>query len=362
MSSSPSKRGVGLNAGSRVHYIDHLGIICIIMEIPLLVVEEIDQKTALHYYPEIKCEFTPFQHFSPEFLIAHYDVLYMSDLWDRDTIREKFAPLEKRYKKTIRNVHVPHGYSDKGFYLRKVAKEDIALLYGQNMLDMLEQEGVKQDLRDYVITGNYRYTYYKKHKVFYDKIVHEEVVGRFGKKQPTILYAPTWLDLEESSTFFSSCDEILGRLPDHYNMIVKLHPRLELDDTINYYRILGKYDHKPNVLFLNNYPIVYPFLDFCDIYLGDMSSIGYDFLAFNKPMFFLNAKNRHAERDRGLYLFRCGVEVKAEQFSNLYPLIEQSLPYDKERYSAIRQEVYHYTFGEERPFSDIKADILRILG
>lgn len=351
------KKGIGLNAESRVHYIDHLGVVCIIMGVPLLLLDEQDQALAQRYYPELDCRFMPFDEFSPEILIADYDVVYMSDLWDRDTKSAKFRILEEVYGKVLRNVHVPHGYSDKAFYLRKVAKEDITLLYGQQMLDMLREEGVDKDLKQYVLTGNYRYTYYKQHREFYKELIHQEVFSRFAKKQPTILYAPTWLDLERSTTFFSQSDAILGQLPDDYNMIVKLHPRLELDDTIAYYQILGKYDHKPNVLFLSQYPVVFPFLDECDIYLGDMSSIGYDFLAFNKPMFFLTSPDRESEDQRVPYLFRCGTEVKAEQLGQLYDLIKKTLPNDQAQFGKIRQEVYEYTFGKERAFADIKADI-----
>jgi CDP-glycerol glycerophosphotransferase (TagB/SpsB family) len=282
----------------------------------------------------------------------------MSDLWDRRTFHEKYGPYEKKYHKTLRNVHCPHGFSDKGFYLQKCAMEDITLLYGQNMIDQLKHHQVFQSLNQYVITGNYRYTFFKKNKEFYDKIITEEVLNRFDKKRPLILYAPTWLDLEESTTFFDAYESILGQLPDDYNMIVKLHPRLELDDTVQYYQIIGKYEKKKNVLFLKDFPLVYPLLAHTDIYLGDMSSVGYDFLPFNKPMFFLNKQKRDPQTDRGLYLFRCGIEIAPEDFSSLYSIIEKSRETDQQRFAKVRQEVYEYTFGQERPFEDIKKDII----
>jgi CDP-glycerol glycerophosphotransferase (TagB/SpsB family) len=144
-------------------------------------------------------------------------------------------------------------------------------------------------------------------------------------------------------------------------MIVKLHPRLELDDTANYYRIVGRYEGLPNVLFLKDFPLVFPLLAHADMYIGDMSSVGYDYLPFNKPMFFLNKQKRNAQTDRGLFLFRCGVEILPEDYPQIYSIIEKSLQLDQENFSKIRQEVYEYTFGEERPFSAIKADILKCL-
>lgn len=352
------KKAVGLNPQSQIHYIDHLAVVCILMDIPLLFIDPNDHSLGTRYYPELKTELLDYQELSPEYLIANYDVLFLSDLWDKNTFHDKFASLETKYKKILRHVHCPHGFSDKGFYLKKCANEDIALLYGQNMIDQLKHHEVFEDLSYYVMTGNYRYSYFKQHKKFYDNLIENEVLSKFAKKQPVILYAPTWLDLEESTTFFDAYSYILGNLPDNYNLIVKLHPRLELDDTANYYHIVGQFETKPNILFLKDFPLVYPLLSHTDIYLGDMSSIGYDFLPFNRPMFFLNKQRRDPKTDRGLYLFRCGVDIKPDAYPLIYQFIEANLKDDQTRFSALRKEVYDYTFGQERAFSDIKADII----
>jgi CDP-glycerol glycerophosphotransferase (TagB/SpsB family) len=352
------KKGIALNPQAQTHYIDHLAVVCVAMDIPLLFIDEQDYNFGNTMYPGLNAQQEEFQNLNPEYLIARYDVLFMSDLWDRRTFHQKYAPLEKKYKKQLRHVHCPHGFSDKGFYLMKCANEDITLIYGQNMLDQLKHHGVFEHLNEYVISGNMRYSYYQQHKQFYDNLVQQLVFQKLDKSKPTILYAPTWLDLEESTSFFDAYQEIIGSLPDDYNLIVKLHPRLELDDNVRYYQIIGKYENKPNILFLKDFPLVYPLLAHTSIYIGDMSSVGYDFLAFNKPMFFLNKQQRDSQFDRGLYLFRCGVEIKPEDFSQLYQIIEKNIPLDKQ-FHSLRKEVYDYTFGKERPFADIKADIIR---
>lgn len=358
MTEFTEKKGIGLNPQSQIHYTDHLAVVCILMDIPLLFIDDLDFELGKKYYPGLQAQRQEYDSFNPEYLIANYDVLFMSDLWDRRTFREKYRPLENKYHKVLRNVHVPHGFSDKGFYLQKCANEDITLIYGQNMIDQLKHHGVFENLNQYVMTGNYRYTYYKQHRAFYEKIVAEEVLNRFAKKQPVILYAPTWMDLEESTTFFDAYSYLLDKLPDHYNMIIKLHPRLELDDAGMYYHIVGRYEERPNILFLKDFPLVFPLLDHSDLYLGDMSSIGYDFLPFNKPMFFLNKQNRHAASDRGLFLFRCGIEIKPREYNEIYSMIEKNIPHDQ-KFKSIREEVYEYTFGKERPFTEIKKDIIK---
>lgn len=355
----PNKKGVGLNPSSLTHYIDHLAVVCILMDIPLLFIDEADYQLGKKYYPGLKAEMQEYSEFNPEYLITHYDVLFLSDLWDRRTFHEKYGPLEKKYKKLLRHVHCPHGFSDKGFYLQKCGNEDIVLVYGQNMLDLLQHCGVLENMYSYVISGNYRFSNFKKNRKFYDDVIQNEIANRFEKQQTTLLYAPTWLDLEESTTFFDAYADLLGKLPAEYNMIVKLHPRLELDDTAKYYQIIGKYEDKPNILFLKDFPPVYPLLAYADIYIGDTSSIGYDFLAFNKPMFFLNKYKRNSKTDRSLFLFQCGVEIMPEQYSQIYKIIENNLSQDKKKYSEVRKNIYHYTFGEERAFADIKNDIIR---
>lgn len=352
------KKGVGVNPSANTHYTDHLAPICTIMGIPLLFIDDLDYALGKRYYPGLHAEKIDYDAFDPEYLIANYDVLFMSDLWDRKTFREKYFHLEMKYQKRLRNVHCPHGFSDKGFYLKKSANEDITLVYGQNMLDQLKHYQSFDNLNAYVITGNYRYTYYQKHKEFYDKLIQEEVLSYFNHKHPTILYAPTWLDLEESTTFFDASHHIIDALPQNYNLIVKLHPRLELDDTVKYYQIIGKHQGKNNILFLKDFPLVYPLLAYTDIYIGDMSSVGYDFLAFNKPMFFLNKQKRDSKTDRGLYIFRCGTEILPEDYTKIYSIIEENLSNDKERFKTIRQEVYDYTFGPAKPFAQIKQEII----
>lgn len=350
------KLAIGINPSSQIHYTDHLAVICIAMGIPLLFLDELDYALGKKYYPGLDAIKQEYEGFNPEFLIENYDVLFLSDLWDRHTFHEKFLPLEKKYNKVLRHVHVPHGFSDKVFYLKKAANEDITLIYGQNMLDLMKEAEVFDNLHRYVITGNYRYTYFKQHRSFFDKIIQEEVLSRFAKKQPTILYAPTWLDLEESTTFFDAYQDVIEKLPPEFNMIVKLHPRLELDDTANYYHIVGKYEKKPNILFLKDFPLVYPLLAHSDLYIGDMSSVGYDFLPFNRPMFFLNKLKKDAQFDRSSYLFRCGIPILPEKYPQLYQIIQKNLPTDH-NFTEVRKQVYNYTFAPERSFPELKKEI-----
>jgi len=356
---SQEKKGVGFIPAGEIHYIDHLGVICIIMDIPLLFLEDEGFTLAKRYYPGLDAQRIEYLDFNPEYLIKNYGAIFNSDPWDKERFDQTFAPLEEKYRKKICSIFCPHGFSDKLHYWQQVANEEIRLIYGQNHLDIYEYLGMSDMLKQYVITGNYRYTYFKKNQAFYDKVVKEEVLAKFERKQATVLYAPTWMDIMESTTFFSATSSILDSAPDNYNLIVKLHPHLELDDPANYYRIIGKYENKPNITFIRDFPLIYPLLAHTDIYIGDVSSIGYDFLTFNRPMFFLNKDNKSPEDERELYLFRCGISVTSDQYTDIFQIIEKNLPDDQDNFSEIRSEVYAYTFGAERSFEEIKADIIQ---
>ena len=351
-------RAAAVNYGSKhMHYNDHLVPLCALMEMPLILIDAQDYDTCKRYYPLITVELADYNTFGPDYLTANYDVLFFSDLFDRISFHQRFGSYEEKYQKQMRHIHCPHGFSDKGFYLKKAAKEDILLVYGQNMLDLLQFCGVMEQLNHYVISGNYRYTYYKMLRNHFDTLAEEEVFAQFERQQPVILYAPTWLDYESSSTFFDCAEQFLGELPDSYNLLVKLHPRLELDDTSNFYRIISKYSDKKNIVFVSDFPVIYPLLERSDVYVGDMSSIGYDYLIYNRPMFFLNKAGRNPNTDHRLFLYRCGIAVTPMDFSSLFTIIDKYREGDRERFGQVREEIYHYTFGDEISFADLKQTI-----
>lgn len=348
------KKGVGINLNSaNVHYMDHLAVICVIMQIPLLITDKSVLKLIEGLYPDLQIQYEDPAEVTPDFLASHFDVFFQSDLCHREDFYAKFHPFELKYNKVIRNVHCPHGFSDKGFYLEKSAYEDIALIYGENMLDLFRSRDLIQKLHSYVITGNYRYSYYKKHQMHFDSIANEQIFSCFNKQQFTILYAPTWNDEESSSSFFEATEMLLDNAPKEYNILIKLHPHLEEDDIVGYYRIKSRYEKKGNVVFIKDFPVIYPLLERADAYIGDMSSVGYDFLVFNKPMFFLNHRNIQS------FLYRCGVEVQSDEYADIYRIIDRELPKDKERFSILRKDVYKYTFGEEISFELIRNNVIK---
>jgi CDP-glycerol glycerophosphotransferase (TagB/SpsB family) len=347
-------KGVGLNPNTYyVHLTDHLAPLCIILGIPLLLTDKDRARQAEKYYPGLQTLLVDWQTITPQFLFENFDIFYQSEPWPRKQFYRIFEELEKHHHKTVRNVHVPHGFSDKLYWFEQCAREDILLVYGQNMLDMYQDLGLTHHLNTIVRTGNYRYQYYLKNKGFFDAIVEKEIWSQFEQEQSTILYAPTWDD-PGGNTSFADSDPLLANLPDSYNLLIKTHPILEEIKDPFLYQMMAKYKKKKNIVFVKDIPLVYPILSRSSIYIGDMSSLGYDFLSFNRPMFFFNQTKKEAKSDHNAYLYRCGYELMPEHYADFYEILDKQLPLDQARYGQIRKEVYQYTFGDDVSFAELK--------
>jgi hypothetical protein len=340
-------RATCLHTGCHSHPLDHLAPLAHIFDIPLLLTDETLYTAASHFYPFTRLHYLPEERCSLHFLSEHYDLLLISC---KNWAVELSLLMKELFKKSMRLCYCPHGHSDKGFFSSSdlLKHQDLSLVYGDHMKDVLTKKGVLSSLQGVITTGNYRYQYYLDHKHFYDDLIHQDLLHKFNKKNTTLLYAPTWKDPEQASSFFEVCHLLLDQLPSYYNLIIKLHPLLEEDATAKIYQLLSRYEHKDNIIFLTQYPLVYPLLDYVDLYLGDTSSIGYDFLLFDKPMFFFNIQNKD------LPLFQCGHEIPKAAYSSLYLFIESYLDQPA---TASKKELYEYTFAKNISFAHMQEQL-----
>lgn len=353
-----SYRSAGLLYGPEAHHLDHLAIICHLMHIPLIVTDEEIAEQASKYYPSVKTILVNTMKIGNH-IVDHYEVIFYA--MPRILFEEIFFFAQQLRRKRVHTIWCPHGNSDKGhasFFMEALEQEEVALVYGPKMIDFFIRKGVFHQLKAHLAIGNLRYSYYRKHKPFYDDLIEREITRRLPEALKTLLYAPTWQDSENSSSFFDAAPHLIEQLPDNCNLIIKLHPNLRHQSSGEVERLLLKYEGISQLLFLTDFPPVYPLLNLVDVYIGDMSSIGYDFLIFNKPMFFLNQNGRDPESDPGLYLYRCGVEVKREEYPQFYSIMEKHLTSDTRQFTPIRKEVYNYTFAKERNPEELRQEIL----
>ncbi|HSX12040.1 MAG TPA: CDP-glycerol glycerophosphotransferase family protein, partial [Rhabdochlamydiaceae bacterium] len=259
--------------------------------------------------------------------------------------------------KKVQTIWLPHGNSDKGRnspFMEALQTEECALVYGMQMIDFFQEKQVLDKLKAFVSIGNFRFHFYQKNRAFYADLVQKEVLSFFKKRpQKIILYAPTWQDQENSSSFSSACPVLLEKLPEEFALIVKPHPHLLKQQSDFLHLLQAHYQKKSNILFLNEFPPIHPLLAYVDIYIGDMSSIGYDFLAFHRPLFFLNENRKDCAQDKSFYLAQCGEVIEKEDYATIYKRIKTASLEKRER----QKEIYHYAFGKPKSFKTVKKEI-----
>lgn len=326
-------RCAGFNTGAEFHMLDHIAPLAELMRMPLITNEERNHELARHYYPQIETRYMPDLEYRLGEIAEQFDALFECKFWGAD-LKSLFRQF---YKKEMRLVFCPHGQSDKGLHsLAQYPLQDIVLLYGELMIDMLKNLQLWPLISNYAFVGNYRLEFYRKYQPFYDGLAEKEIFSKLKANNRTLLYAPTWKDGNQSTSFFDHGAKVISQLPADWNLIVKLHPLLEQRDPAYFYAITTLAKGKPNALIVDEFPPVYPLLSRADAYLGDFSSVGYDYLAFQRPLFFLpvhatgklhtcgriidpsaniyvqlDKENRHLEDQKKLYAFAFSKNIAA---------------------------------------------------
>ena len=342
-------RCAAIITGPETH-LDHLGVLSSLLQIPLIVTDEKTYTLAKKCYPDLDVSLKGLDELTIGYLAENFDALFETGKFWAAELRPFFELL---YRKKMRFVFCPHGNSDKGHSLQNHVEQDISLVYGDHLSDLLQRTGAAEKIKHFVRTGNYRYSYYLKHRAFFDALAEENVFCRFKNKKPTILYAPTWQGQENPTSFFSATDALIEQLSSNFNLVIKLHPFLLEDHPASVFQIMARYENHPSALFLTDFPPIYPLLARCDLYLGDYSSIGYDFLKSNKPLYFLNPKQSASLSP----LQTCGLEIPADQGNKLNEFLNRTLEENQKTFSEQRQKIYFHAFGEEIPSSSIKEAI-----
>lgn len=336
-------RPVAILTGPFTH-LDHLGVLSSLLQIPLIITDPAIYAIAHKWYPNLDMQLLDSSHLCIEYLAKHFDLIFESGkFWaaEMDPAFTLFA------QKKMRFVFCPHGNSDKGYSLKLHPQQDLYLVYGQHLYDLLEKTGALKQIKGIFKTGNYRWHYYQTHRLFYQNLIKDDL-SHFQKPQPMILYAPTWSDPENRSSFLQATDQVIHDLCPKFNLLIKLHPFLIEKHPADFYRILAKYENHSAVLFVTDFPIIYPLLAQCVAYLGDYSSIGYDALTFDLPLYFL-------KYDRSFSLLHsCGLICPQH---NLCDFILQTIHRKQAELSEKRKEIYQYAFEESIDLADLKRSI-----
>lgn len=339
----------GFIFGNHSHFPDHLAPLCSLFNIPLILTEDLIISSSKKYYPELKViEYKDYCSVF-KFLTENFSTIFSCHLILTDG---RLRTLFEKFFKNLYSIWLTHGHSDKMWEnnaLEALSFEKMVLIYGKKMLDAMKKQGVSDKIPYKIILGNYRYHYYNKHKDFYKEIMNKEIKDKLSKDNKTILYAPTW---GITPTALQVIPELLKN--KEYNIIIKPHQN-SLDILgIELKRMLWDCEDRENIIVLNNFPPIYPLLDFCDIYLGNTSSIGYDFLTFQKPMFFLNPKKTDIKNKKQLFIYKTGDIINHPK--DIFSVIKNS----SKNYSTAQKNIYDYTFDKTPDYKKLFSTILSL--
>ncbi|MES2121430.1 MAG: CDP-glycerol glycerophosphotransferase family protein [Chlamydiota bacterium] len=339
-------RAVAIITGPQTH-LDHLGVLSSLLEIPLIVTEHETYQLALQFYPDFQIACLEPVDLSMDFLAQNFDVIFETGKF----FALELAPfMELLFRKKMRFVFCPHGNSDKGHSLQDHVDQDISLVYGDHLFDHLTRTGAATKIGQILRTGNYRYAYYLQHRARLDALTDSLIFQKFEAPRKTLLYAPTWQDGENASTFFFATDAIIEQLSPHFNILIKLHPLLVDASPAQAHAVMRRYEGHPCIQFLTDFPAIYPLLARCDAYLGDYSSIGYDFLIFDRPMYFLHPTGAPSTSP----LRHCGIEIPMESLDQLGNRVADTFEESKKRFSEERRCTYAYAFDADASLESLK--------
>ena len=278
------------------HYLDHLAPFCALQRWPLIVCEGEVAELARRYYPNLEVlEMNRWDLKLPPYLVACDPRPLLESVISPDPNRKLFW--------------LPHGNSDKGWKtpIFEPLRQETALVYGQKMIDFMQKQNVFPET---IRIGNFRLHYWMENRGFYEAILKEEIC--LPQAEKTYLYAPTWNDPEGNGSFWRMLPLLTASLPNHCNLLIKIHPNTQTQYAPEIERLIGQYAKRKNICFLTEFSPIYPLLSICDAYIGDMSSIGYDFLFWKRPMYFLKGA------DRSQFLYRCGMEIFPDQIHSIF--------------------------------------------
>lgn len=290
------------NKGPDTHLLDHIGPLSSLYKMPLFIEGEKNFLLAKRYYPDLDAQYSPDMEYQLKNFSEKFDRFYDCIPWPSQVQKLIFD----LYRKKVEMFYCCHGQSDKGYVhplFRHFTSQDGILIYGDLLKDMLSELSVPTN---FIKVGNFRLEYYEKHKKFYDLLIQNEFFSSFPKNNKTLLYAPTWNDFDQSSSFFHLAKDLAENLPSEYNLIVKVHPLLEEREPGRYYYFANLLEKRKNTTLISECPLIYPILNRIDFFLGDYSSVGYDFLYFQKPMFFF--RQSHLPKGR---LHHVGTQVES---------------------------------------------------
>ncbi len=270
-------KGVAVVAGPRISFLDHLMPLVHFWNVPLVCTDPWVAACAHLFYPP--AEIIVADPYTFQNILSLFETFITVEPCRLHPHALQFGDLLYRGGgKTVAGFHGNPCKFRNEYWIERYVDEDCLLIYGEYLLDYLREKGALHRVKKIVQIGNLRRWYYEKHRPFFDRVAEPHLFPDNGRK--TILWAPTWVYPRCPTTL-----QWLDQIPDPYQIIVKLHPFMYhlYPEQIALWK--EQYKNLENILILDEIPLIYPLIERADFYLGDYSSVAYDFLYRDRPLF-----------------------------------------------------------------------------
>lgn len=305
----PKNRSLaGLLYGYDPDSLDLLAPLCSLLSIPLFISDVTIHKLAREYYPDLKIEISPPLTFGKDFLSQHDIAITCIP---KTLLDQLFFFDEHQLKKKCLSLFLSSGKPSDG-------RENLFLVPGKQL------QGASTKEKSIPI-GIYRYYYYEKHRQFYQKLL--EPTLKFPVKQKNLLLSLSNSELE--TTLLA----LLRTLPPYYNLYIRITPH-PIENS--FYQAIGqKYARHTNIKFVDAIPPLHPILDRSDFFIGNQTDAAYEFLHYDRPLFFLHSENTP--------LHHAGKQLTID---SLFDELER-----EDHYTQARRDIYNYYYDSIVPES-----------
>jgi hypothetical protein len=194
-------------------------------------------------------------------------------------ITPTFLRPDERSKRT-RAVQVFHGMSDKPF------------TYKQNFSGYLRCLCTGKRQVDHLLSHKHNHST-QCELIGYPKFDNLPLLPPlFDNEKKTVIYCPAWHKQGLSSIdLFLATPKIITAITKEYNLIIKPHPDFfSRPRKFFKQKIVDQLEKIPNTTLINSGSVM-PLFAQADLFIGDISTVGYEWLYFDKPMLFRLFRN-----------------------------------------------------------------------
>lgn len=312
--------GIAILPGPRTSFLDHLMPLCHLWNIPLLCTDAWVATCAQTFYPPTQLIMADHESFQQQ-LSAFRTFVTVEPCRLHPEALQFGSYLYRGEGKTVAGFHGNPSKFREEYWIERYVDEDTVLVYGQYLIDYFQKKGVWQRLKQTVRIGNVRKTFYEAHKPFFDAAIKPYLFPVSDKE--TVLWAPTWSYPDPPSGY----EAILDNVPSDLQLFVKWHPFMHRLYPQEVASLQEHYAAAENIRFLDEVPLIYPLIEKADYYIGDSSSVAFDFLSLDRPVFVCGKQT---------YSWATHVPDKRHLFAAMR---------QKDTLSEMRQKAYRYVFG-----------------